>query len=283
MIAGDYPARTRIVLTEKSANNQRSLLWGFRSLYNTSASEAALFFDAYTLTPINGATSGTEAGTFSGKKLEIAAPELEMWHPFCSLMINNGAKHLTHIGDYRVLVRAKLGSGDKLRLVWSNDDATAPINNSAMTTTKAGWQIFDLGEIRLEEPPVGEHFWTGLIEVETGGTSNAAVLDGISLQPLDDGAGRERATAVPASTLLGPSKIAPSPENSSALHAGTAWTGQGSSANSSKSTGLKSAWPAMRHRRRSLRRRSASRYRQARKSRASKPSSRSQPPPPGGP
>jgi hypothetical protein len=53
----------------------------------------------------------------------------------------------------------------------------------------------DLGEIRIEKPPAGEHWWRGLVEASVS-TSKAVSIDRIWFQPLDDGAGRLRATAL---------------------------------------------------------------------------------------
>ncbi len=214
VIAGDYPGRARIQLTEKSGNSQRSLLWGFRATRYSSLATAALFFDAYALTTINAATSAAEAGTYSGKIVKLASPEPNVWHPFLELtsstIVTGGeitTKHLQHIGSYRVWARIAGTAGQLVRLAWSTDDATAPTLNAATTLTEGGWSLVDLGELRLEETPVGEHWWTGVLQVETGGEAHEVRVDRIWLQPLEDGAGRLRATGVPSSTLLGPTRL----------------------------------------------------------------------------
>jgi hypothetical protein len=224
-IKGDYPARARIILGEGSGNNQRSVAWGVRSTYYSSGAEAALFFDAYKLTPLNGAFTGTEASAASGKALRLTGTEAEAWMPFCDLKINTGEKHFTHIGGYRVLARIKGTVGQKVRLVWSNAEATAPIENLSMRLAATGYQLVDLGEIRLEEPPVGEHFWTGNLQVETGPTVAEIVADRIWFQPLDDGAGRLRATAVASSQLVSKeSSVAGEITSNNSLKSGTAWS-----------------------------------------------------------
>jgi len=236
-IAGDYPARTRVVLTEKASKNQRGALWGFRSTYYDPLSTSALFFDAYTLSTLNGAVTGVSSGSegaFSGKAVKLAAPEANTWHPFVELTsttIATGAsgsepktKHLQHLGSYRVWARITGTAGQRFRLAWSANDATAPILNASMALDETGsWQLLDLGEIRIEEPPFGDHWWNGLIQCETGATSHEVSFDRVWLQPLDDGAGKLRATAVPTSTLLSPVVNPAEAESSNTIHAGTAW------------------------------------------------------------
>jgi hypothetical protein len=237
-IAGDYPARTRVVLTEKASKNQRGVLWGFRSTYYDALATSALSFDTYTMTTINGAVTGIASGgeqpAFSGKVAKLVAPEPNTWHPFIELTsstIATGAsgsepktKHLQHQGSYRVWARVTGTAGQRFRLAWSANDATAPILNASMALDETGpWQLLDLGEIRIEEPPFGDHWWNGLIQVETGPGAHEVLADRLWLQPLDDGAGKLRATAVPTSTLLSPVVNPAEAESSNTIHAGTAW------------------------------------------------------------
>lgn len=225
VILGDYPARTRIVLTEKAKQNQRSMLWGFRSTSYSAVAEAALFFDAYLLTLINGTTAEVDASTYSGHSALLSAPEVNIWHPFLETAIAATGKNLTHLGSFRVWARCSGTPGDQVRLAWSANDATAPTLNVAAVISTAGWDLFDLGEIRIEESPVGEHWWKGILQVNTGAVSTPIAADRIWLQPLDDGAGKLRATAIPMSTLLAPVHPATAGANATGGIAGTiAWT-----------------------------------------------------------
>lgn len=225
VIKGDYPGRCRIVLTDASGHLQRTVVWGFRSLYYTSAAEAALSYDAYTLTGVNGATSATEAEAISGKAMVLSTPQPNLFHPFLELKQAASAKHFNHVGSYRVLIRARAGAGAKFRLSWSIDEGTWPhVNDSQTISSEGSFEIIDLGEIRVEEPPVGEHFWNGVVQVETGATSTAVAVDRVWLQPLDDGGGRLRATAEPQVTTLSVATPPTSAESNNSLHAGAAWT-----------------------------------------------------------
>jgi hypothetical protein len=220
VIAGDYPARTRIVLTEKAKKDQRGMLWGLRSTHYDSDPSAALFFDAYKLTPINGAVV-TSSETFSGSALTIAHPEPNIWHPFMTTDILAGADQLTHVGSYRVWARVFFNHPGSLRLTWSLDDATTGTYNPAVQVAVEGWHLLDLGEIRVDNSPVGEHWWRGVLQCLVGsGAEEGVDVDRIWLQPVDDGAGRLRATGVPLSTLLSPSRY---PTVAANAGEGTAW------------------------------------------------------------
>lgn len=222
VILGDYPARTRIVLTEKSAHSQRSLLWGFRSTHYDPAASATLFFDAYTRTVINGAITGVESETYSGNAVKLTG-EVNIWHPFLELKSEAGVLP-THQGSYRLIVRASSVAGTQLRLAWAPDDAsTQTLNAGATFIASSGWQLLDLGEVRLEESPVGKSSWNGVLQFATGVVANQLFVDRIWLQPLDDGAGKLRATAVPTSTLLAPVEYPGAAASSGTIHEGTAW------------------------------------------------------------
>lgn len=219
VIKGDYPARTRIVLRDLAAADQKGVLWGLRSTHYDAAPTAALFYDARDMTPINGAEAqeATAPSTYSGDWLILQEPQPDIWHPFMTTDLVAGGDQLTHVGSYRIWARCfSYGEAQRLRLAWSLDDATAPTYNAAVAVADAGHKsgeisikdpvLVDLGEIRIGRPPVGKHWWRGILQVNTGATPNEIAVDRIWLQPVDDGAGRLRATAVPSSDILAPSK-----------------------------------------------------------------------------
>lgn len=230
VIAGDYPARTRIILTEKSKNDQKGLLWGLRSTHYDSDPSAALFFDANALTAINGATKVAAAEAYSGKAVQIdEGLTVGVWHPFMTTDLAAGEDQLTHVGSYRIWARCFIGNGGSLRLAWSAGDATVGTYNKAVTVSAGyGWYLLDLGEVHIAEVPVGEHWWRGVFQFDVGPKLLESEVPGIQvdrvwLQPVDDGAGRLRAPETPSSTLLAPHNEPSLAESSNALHAGTAW------------------------------------------------------------
>jgi hypothetical protein len=229
VIKGDYPARTRIVLTEKGSggnHNQKGLLWGLRSTHYDSAASAALFYDAYLLTPINGATIEEPGSGFSGNWIHLHEPQVGIWHPFLHTDLVSGAVPLSHLGSYRMWARVLPVQGSELRLAWSVDDAAAVTYNPAVVLGASidEGAMVDLGEIRIDKPPVGDPWWRGVLQVKALPGVGGISVDRIWLQPIDDGAGKLRATSAPTSTLLGPSKEPATGESNNTLHAGKAWT-----------------------------------------------------------
>lgn len=223
VIAGDYPARVRVLV--KSPVTQKGLIWGFRSTNYSSATTASLSYDAYLLTLINNTVSAAQPSeptyhSYSGKIAQLKEPIVNTWHPMLETTVASGTAHLTHVGTYRVWVRAAAWPGSKLRLVWGNDGATSPTYNTPVTLP-GGYALLDLGEIRIEEPPVGEHWWRGVIQVETGAVTHETWLDRIWFQPLDDTAGKLRATASSSSALLSDAENRPTVAEESGT--GKAW------------------------------------------------------------
>jgi uncharacterized protein (DUF433 family) len=224
VIAGDYPARATITLTDTSGNNQRSMLWGFRSASYSSAASAALEYDAYTLSPINGAESVTNSSTYSGHAIEMKEPPVESWYPFLETTIASGSTPLTHLGSYRVWARVWSNGSAKLRLAWGGDDATEPTFNEGRELPLSEWYLLDLGEIRLEQPPVGEHWWKGILQAYVGIAPADVFVDRLWFQPVGENAGKLRATSIPSSTAANAAKEPTEAASNNTLHAGTAWS-----------------------------------------------------------
>lgn len=226
VIKGDYPARATITLTDTSGNNQRSILWGFRSAAYSSLfiGSAEVEYDAHLLTPINGAAA-------AGEDIEIVEPPVGTWFPFLETTILSGAVQMTHLGRYRVWARVRVAGegpgGIKLRLAWGNDDATAPtVNEGSEVGSKIGeWYLVDLGEIGLEQPPLGAHWWKGALQIYSPFTVTATYVEKLFFQPVGENAGKLRATSVPSSSAATASNE-PAPgeaESNNSLQAGTAW------------------------------------------------------------
>jgi hypothetical protein len=224
VIRGDYPARSQITFTDTSGHTQRSLLWGLRSTYYSPAATAELIYDAITFLLLNGATHEAHSGTYAGEWAILKEPAVATWHPMLETQAGE-EQALSHLGTYRVWARVyAAGRGMKVRLAWSQDDATAPTYNPAVEIPgQEAFYLVDLGEIRLEPPPIGLSSWKGIIQVLTGEKSYAFAIDRFWLQPLDDGAGKLRATAVPTANLIGQTSTPSTASSNGSLQAGTAW------------------------------------------------------------
>ena len=220
VIEGDYPARTSIGIYDASGgHDQRSLIWGFNSTHFDTAEPPtnALSFEAAKLTPINGAE-------VRGNLIYIEEAG-DFWHPIMLTDLASTKEPLSHVGSYRVWARCS-GAGLKVRLGWSSNDATEVTFNPVVTTPNVSPNdfILDLGEIRIDQSPVGaEHYWRGTLQVMAAPNPEFDI-EKLWLQPLDDGAGKLRATAIPSSTLLSPSRQGKKAENTASLGETNPWS-----------------------------------------------------------
>ena len=191
VIEGDHPVRGRVIVTDTSGNNQLSMPWGLRSRHYDSAATAALFYEAESLTPVNGAVVQTLSGASGGSVVQLVPPLENAWISMLSTDISSGSQPLTHTGSYRVWLRCYAAGTPQVRLVWGVGSLSVPVTNAAVTVPAASaFYLLDLGEIRLDAPPVGTNQWFGAIQLYTTVSSEGINLDCIYLQPLDDGAGQ---------------------------------------------------------------------------------------------
>ena len=118
---------------------------------------------------------------------------------------------LTHRGSYRVWARVLSPSQPSVRFAWGVGSLAAPVYNDAVQlalSPTASGQLIDLGEIRLDAPPVGPMQWFGTVQAlaDPGGTT--VQIDELAFQPLDDGGGRLIANSnVPPSIQTTPASL----------------------------------------------------------------------------
>jgi hypothetical protein len=195
VIAGDYPGRVRIVVDDDQTQRRHGLLWGWRSRYYSSASTAALFYQAEALTPQDAAVSGTGLTGASGTTMFHTSVGTD-WTPILSTQIA-GVGHMTHVGTYRVWARlyaVNSGGNVHIRFVWDVGDLShpsynAPVSEDANMTSGTDLRLVDLGEIRLDQVPVGTHVWQGQIQAKGDFAGADLYVDTLEFQPIDDGAG----------------------------------------------------------------------------------------------
>lgn len=190
VIAGDYPARCRIIVTDTSGNDQHGLFWAFRSRHHDAASTAALFYEAEALTPLNGAASATLSGASGGHAVAITNPPVGDWVPMLVTTMLSGSAPLTHKGSYRVRARCYSDTDlPQFRLVWGVGSLAVPeTNDPVLLPGAAEFCVLDLGTVRLDAPPVGSQQWIGVVQVLAQGAGTDSI-DCLYLEPLDESAG----------------------------------------------------------------------------------------------
>lgn len=203
-IPGNYPARCRIEVEERSGQAQLGVLWGVRSRYYDSASTASLAFGAEGVTPLDAAVTSTETGAHDssgGSGLTVISHGSigSEWTPVLSVR-GSGGTHKTHRGTYRVYARLQsqdnLSVPARVRFAWAVGDLSSPVINPTYdipASKGAGsgmWYDADLGEVRLD-PASGTHRWQGVLQAQRGegAVNTSLIVDRIWLVPVDEFSG----------------------------------------------------------------------------------------------
>lgn len=198
-VAGDMPALGRLVIDNDDAVNAKGLLiWGQRSRTYSSASSAALFYEAEacamnTAAAAVGTAGASGAGSNVAKKLNVGTSS-----GVVLLYVGPSATAQTHIGSYRVFARVLLTSGNtgsmSIALEWekSAQDSSARVSNTAVTVPSSlagSWLLVDLGMVTLPRATTGTQGWRGLLTAWSTVAGDDIEIDCFALVPADEGYG----------------------------------------------------------------------------------------------
>lgn len=207
VIQGDSDARVRIQLTSHLLDHQ-ALVWGVRSRFYDPSSLAALFYEAETMTPVGAAAIAFLAGASpdgSTSANVITSGDLVpgSWVPVLLTDTVAFSQALIHRGSYQVLARVYSPSNPlTLQFLWGVGDIANPVVNDPVTLPIAqALTLVDLGQIKIEASPVGQHSWKGLIQVMGTDSTDTISIDCLFFVPLDEYSGQLR--AYPPSPQLG--------------------------------------------------------------------------------
>lgn len=186
VIEGDTPGRVRIRAQNISADSQRSAFFAFRSRHYDAEASAALAVEAEALTPSGATAVATLAGASGGASNNVLqhtnlGPSWN-WLTFTD--------H-THVGSYRVWVRARSpqGTAVSLRVEWQGLGFSSTANPAWTFPNGSGFFLADLGAVRLDRPPRGTHIWNCRIAAIGAAGGEDVQLDKVWFQPLDESAG----------------------------------------------------------------------------------------------
>jgi hypothetical protein len=203
-VNGNYPGRVRIAVDNDGTVDWHGLLWSVRGRYYDAGTTAALFYEAEKLLPLNGAAGTALTGASGGSAVAHNALPAGVWASILSFSMMPGTVALTHTGSYRAWARCYSGSATpQFQLQWGVGSLASPEVNDPVQLPAAGnFYLLDLGECRLDAPPVGPNQWFGVIQAQVATVNDPVAIDAIWLQPLDDGAGRlAYVNAPPASSI----------------------------------------------------------------------------------
>ena len=195
-LKGDAPARVRIVVDEDQGQDQKALIWSFRSRNYSGAATAAVSYQAEALTAQDIAGTVVNSGA-SGSRTMAHGTLTTDWTPIASTYIA-GTGHMTHEGTYRCYARAYSASGTtvQLRAVYDVGDLTNPTKNNAWRFPGgSAFYIADLGELQLVRSPLGVHRWMGQVQALGDAGGESVQLDKVWIVNTDDGMGVCRASS----------------------------------------------------------------------------------------
>lgn len=214
VIEGDYPARTRIIVTNGTSQNIQGMWYGLRSRYYDGLTTDPLQIPGFGGSGIMGLQSGMGYTTSAGTKTGSQNPSVA--HVAFSSYggsIGNQAVYAypatlpTHLGRYAVLARVQTTDNTDyyLGLTWKNMGLANATTNPLVQIPAAGyWYLVNLGVVNLEPPPVGGNAWFYELFAQTVTSSPITAdlwLDELVLVPLDEGAGQVQSLALAESAI----------------------------------------------------------------------------------
>lgn len=201
-VLGDAWGLARLVTDNDDASNaQRLLRWGIQSRYYSSASTAALFYQAESCAMSAAAAAVGPAGASGGGSNTAfygSLPATGSWSALHYIGASSTAQ--THIGTFRVLVRAWAPAANSgivsLRAAWqpgigrtqvTNDGV--PLTDSAGASVEDAWLLVDLGQISIPKAATGTQGWLGTIQANSTTLNDDVYIDWVALVPVDEGSG----------------------------------------------------------------------------------------------
>jgi len=202
---------------------------GIRSKHYDPAPSAGLFYECESLGLINGTAVTGVASASGGHVASNTSLPAGAWVSVLTTTPAVTGTPMTHTGSYRVWCRAYSATATpQLQFLWGVGSLSVPQTNDPVTLPgKGAFYLLDLGEIRLDAPPVGTNEWFGVVQVQVANADDPIYLDCLYFQPIDDGAGELTyvPTAPVSSIAIGPNP--PVTGTNDATVGTTAWTNPG--------------------------------------------------------
>lgn len=206
-IRGNYPARTRLTITDESSVNHMGVAVGARARHYSPAATAALTYGAADLEPLD--LASTSGGTVTHPNLGTS------WTPVLGLRMGNGS-YWTHVGEYRVLVAVSTQSENppRVRLATASGDlASFDSGEPVRVPGDEATYLLDLGVVRLPYPTIGNPRWYGVLQAQGDNGGEDLTVERVRLLPVSESSTRLSAsltTDVPPSGYLARDPLFPS-------------------------------------------------------------------------
>jgi hypothetical protein len=209
-IGGDVPPLGRLVITEKQAVDQWTLIWGTQSRYYDSSANAELFYQAESRTPTSGSEkkAGPSGASGAGENTIFNGSLISTYQSVMSTQAAGGGAHLSNIGVFRVFARIQRPTTNtgkvSIALSYAQGDFQRYTTNTAKTYAadelEGVWTLVDLGLVRITKVTAGTQRWEGRLLAKSTVAGDDIYVDCFGLFPVDEGYGSlkiEPTTALP--------------------------------------------------------------------------------------
>lgn len=184
VIQGDHPGRVRVDLQDTSGNTQYGLLWALRSRYYDPA--APLIVPYTSISAASAAGAVADSGATTGTMLAVSPPAANTPTQLCFGL-------LPHSGTYQVWARLRAPGRNpnncQVEFAWNIGDTSHGTITDGWIGLQSGWQMVNLGQIRIDPVTVGVQQWGFTLSVQAGIGGDTIGIDRLILQPLDEAAG----------------------------------------------------------------------------------------------
>lgn len=198
--AGDVPALGKLLIDEDQGADQWWLVWGIEddSLYDVTASSAALFYQAESLTAQGGSSTvaGPSGASGSGSNVMRNTALTTNFISLLSTQATGGGAHLTHVGTFKVYARVQIPATNTgvttVALEWGVGDFRKFTRNASVTldaTWEGTWRLLDLGLVLIPKVLTGTQRWEGRVLAKSTIVGDDIDVDYLLLIPTSAGWG----------------------------------------------------------------------------------------------
>jgi len=198
-VGGDVPALTKVLIDEDQNVNQWWMIWGIQSRYYSSATSAALFYEAEgrTITGGSGAIVTQTGASGGGANNAVEFTCDTDYQAMLSTQASGAGAHLSHIGNFRVFARVLTPTANtgivSIALNWGMGDFLVSTVNTPIVFPTDSWdntfRLLDLGQVRITPVVAGTQRWEGRFLIRSTVPGDKVRIDHFFLVPIDEGSG----------------------------------------------------------------------------------------------
>jgi hypothetical protein len=187
-VPGDVDALGTLTVDNDAGSDWDGVMWAVeqngRYAFTGSSGSGALLYDAESRTLLGGSTI---VSTWVNNTSLTSN-----YQTILSTQASGGGAHLTHVGQFRVFVRASVPwfAGDvTIALAWGVGDMSRFTTNPGVTLrtdVNGAWTFVDLGYVTI---PAGSTQWEGRILAKSTAVGDDVNIDWLMLFPADYGSG----------------------------------------------------------------------------------------------